>query len=77
MRRSGHDNGSDTSGDSGIYVVSSFRLPGGATIDMVKGDLVTFQADAIVNAATRQLSNKSGLAKSIADAVTIFDLIEI
>ena len=76
MRRSGHDNGSDTSGDSGI-VVSSFRLPGGATIDMVKGDLVTFQADAIVNAATRQLSNKSGLAKSIADAVTIFDLIEI
>ena len=75
-RRSDGDDGSDTSGDGGV-VVSSVPLPGGATIDVVKGNLVTFQADAIVNVATQKLSNKGGLAKAIADAGTKFDLIKI
>ena len=75
-RRSEDDDGSDTSGD-GCVIVSSVRFSGGATIDVVKGNLVTFQADAIVSAANQRLSNKGGLAKAIADAGTIFDLIEI
>ena len=74
--RGARDDVSDTSGDGGV-VVSSVRLPGAATIEVVKGDLVTFQAGAIVNATTGQLSNKGGLAKAIVDAGTIFDVINI
>ena len=41
---------------------------GGSTVEVVRGDLTTFCADAIVNAANEQLAHTGGLAKAIADA---------
>ena len=43
-------------------------MVGRTTIDVVKGDLTTFRADAIVNAANVGLENIAGLAKAIANA---------
>ncbi|KAK2181572.1 hypothetical protein NP493_393g05042 [Ridgeia piscesae] len=47
---------------------SRVTLRGGATVEVVQGDLTTFRADAIVNAANGQLDHIGGLAKAIADA---------
>ena len=49
-------------------VETSVDLPGGASIEVVRGDLTKCQADAIVNAAGGQLKLCRGLAKAIADA---------
>ena len=43
-------------------------LPGGVSVEVVQGDLTTFQADAIVNSANGRLEHRGGLAKAIVDA---------
>ena len=43
-------------------------LPGGVTVEVVRGDLTKFHADAIVNFANEQLEHIEGLAKAIVDA---------
>ena len=53
---------------------SRVTLRGGATVEVVQGDLTTFRADAIVNAANGQLDHIGGLAKAIADAGIYFFL---
>ena len=59
------------SGEGGL-VGSRVDLPGGASVEVVQGDLTTFQADAIVNAANGRLDLCGGLAKAIADAGNIY-----
>ncbi|KAI0233840.1 Protein mono-ADP-ribosyltransferase PARP9 [Lamellibrachia satsuma] len=55
------------SGGGGL-VGSRVDLPGGVSVEVVQGDLTTFQADAIVNAANGRLDHCGGLAKAIVDA---------
>ena len=43
---------------------------GGCTVQVVRGDLTKFNAEAIVNAANTVLDHNSGLAKAIVDAGT-------
>ena len=59
------------SGRGGL-VGSKVDLPGGVLVEVVQGDLTTFQADAIVNAANGQLDHCGGLAKAIADAGIVY-----
>ena len=47
---------------------SRVTLPGGVTVEVVRGNLTKFRADAIVNAANGQLNHIGGLAKAIVDA---------
>ena len=56
---------------------SRVTLRGGATVEVVQGDLTTFHADAIVNAANGRLDHIGGLAKAIADAGIIFSFSSI
>ena len=55
----------------------SVTLRGGAIVEVVQGDLTTFHADAIVNAANGLLAHIGGLAKAIADAGIIFSFSSI
>ena len=59
------------SGGGGL-VGSRVDLPGGVSVEVVQGDLTTFQADAIVNAANGQLDHCGRLAKAIADAGIVY-----
>ena len=59
------------SGEGGL-VDSRVDLPGGVSVEVVQGDLTTFQADAIVSAANEQLGLYGGLAKAIADAGIVY-----
>ncbi|KAI0223125.1 Protein mono-ADP-ribosyltransferase PARP14, partial [Lamellibrachia satsuma] len=52
----------------GSTVVSSISLPGGITVEVVRGDLTRFRADGIVNAANERLDHVGGLAKAIVTA---------
>ena len=52
---------------------SCVTLPGGATLEVIRGDLTKFHADAIVNAANRRLEHIGGLAKAISDAGNIYN----
>ena len=52
----------------GSTVVSSISLPGGVTVEVVRGDLTRFRADGIVNAANERLDHVGGLAKAIVTA---------
>ena len=54
--------------DNGGCVVALVSLPGGVTVEVVRGDLTRFRADAIVNFANGQLEHIGGLAKAIVDA---------
>ena len=53
---------------SGSTVVCSISLPGGVTVEVVRGDLTRFRADGIVNAANVRLDHVGGLAKAIVTA---------
>ena len=59
------------SGGGGL-VGSRVDLPGGVSVEVVQGDLTTFQADAIVNAANGRLDHCGGLAKAIVDAGIVY-----
>ena len=48
--------------------MSRVTLPGGATVEVVRGDLTKFHVDAVVNAANRRLDHNRGLAKAIVQA---------
>ena len=54
--------------DNGSGVVALVSLPGGVTVEVVRGDLTTFRADAIVNFGNRQLKDILGLASLLGDA---------
>ena len=56
----------------GSNIKSCVTLPGGATVEVIQGDLTKFHADAIVNAANGRLEHIGGLAKAIADAGSIY-----
>ena len=60
------------SGGGGL-VGSRVDLPGGVSVEVVQGDLTTFHADAIVNAANGRLDHCGGLAKVIADAGILYN----
>ena len=59
------------SGEGGLFG-SRVDLPGGVSVEVVHGDLTTFQADAIVSAANERLDLYGGLAKAIADAGIVY-----
>ena len=63
------------SGERGL-VGSRVYLPGGVSVEVVQGNLTTFQADAIVSAANERLNLYGGLAKAIADAGIVYIYIE-
>ncbi|KAK2176836.1 hypothetical protein NP493_636g03000 [Ridgeia piscesae] len=50
-------------------VLDSVQM-GGCTVQVVRGDLTTFHAEAIVNAANERLEHGGGLGKAIVDAGT-------
>ena len=50
-------------------VLDSVQM-GGCTVQVVRGDLTTFHAEAIVNAANERLEHSGGLGKAIVDAGT-------
>ena len=47
---------------------STITLPGGVTVEVLRGDLTKFHADAIVNSANGLLNHHRGLAGAIATA---------
>ena len=56
----------------GLAVGSKVDLMRGATAEVVQGDLTTFHADVIVNAADGQLKHSGGLARAITSAGRVF-----
>ena len=57
--------------DAGGSNIKSSVALGGATVEVIRGDLTKFHADAIVNAANGQLEHAGGLARAIVDAGNI------
>ena len=57
-----------TSAARDTAVRSIVTLPRGVTVEVVRGDLTMFQADAIVNPANDELKHRGGLAKAIVNA---------
>ena len=69
-----HSQGESTGGRSGDSTGRSYVF-GGSTVEVVSGDLTTLHVDAIVNAANERLDHIGGLAKAIADAGIVMNVV--